>query len=54
MRLLTLHNLAFVQRLMAALREAIGAGDARGGRRGAAARRRAVGRCAGVAAPAAP
>ena len=43
MRLVTLHNLAYLQRLMAALRDAIDAGPAGGGRGRRARRRGAVG-----------
>ena len=43
MRLLTIHNLAYLQRLMAELRDAIDAGRLPDGRRRGARRRRAVG-----------
>ena len=43
MRLLTIHNLAYLQRLMAELRDAIDEGRLAGGRRRRARRRRAVG-----------
>ena len=43
MRLLTIHNLAYLQRLMAELRDAIDEGRLAGGRRRGAGRRRAVG-----------
>ena len=43
MRLLTIHNLAYLQRLMAELRDAIDDGPPRRGRRRGPRRRRAVG-----------